>query len=1814
MYTALYRRKPGQSSLASNLPNSHTINTRAPQHPKDNVNEASTNEKGTRSHIVSEKTAVESRTEDAVKTRSTITRKTSELKSRRQDGRHAGRPGTSHRHRDHPRPHGKTSATDEVIRGNVTVECPSTAKIVRIFTSSTFTDTWHERNALMESAYPALKEVCQQQGYEFQVVDMRWGVRDEATDDHMGTELCLREIDLCKKLSTGPSFVTFLSHKYGYRDFPNKIEATEFDKLFAAVEEEEALMLLKTWFKRDNNAVPPTYFLQPISSILPEFRDENEEKRKSAKTAWYDQNAIMQKALVKAANQTLDTKAAHRYVMSVTEAEITRGIAESEDRLSSCLWFHRHIDAIDKQEPGYILSRYKECLGPEERVKESQVLLADLRDKRLPVLLSSDNHKKYNIEWTESGVDPTKSKRHEAYIKQLCHDFTEDISKKVMQVIEDRKRTDLANPLYGEIVEHTVFCQAKCKAFHGRQETLDLITKYLQGTSRTPFIVHGPSGCGKTSIVAMAATLALQSFNSKAGMVIRFIGTTPDSSTIGALLSSVTSQIWRIYGDDEDQELPADIKELAKIFQEALNMANSNEPLVLLLDSLDQFDPSGGARQLFWLPKQLPDNVKIILSTLPEPQYESFPRLQEMYSERNNFLKVPKLADKDVEGILTKWLNVSHRDLTEQQRQVVLGAFQKCPLPLFLKLSFDEACRWSSFASQSETTLQPSIRGSINALFSRVEGLHGKILVSRALAYLTLSKTGLTESELEDILSCDDDVLNDVYMYWTPPVRRLPPLLLVRLKADLGQYLVDRGADGVRVFFWYHRQFIEAATDRYCSDPQLNQVLHGALADFFAGTWANGKAKAYLDKKGNTETADRRAATQPDKFKTGYNLRKLNNLPYQRTEAKQLGQLKQECLLNFAFLLSKLQASGLRPILEDFIAARNVYPSDHELKTVGESLQLSQDALVSYPNELPSQLLGRIKLWDGLEDLLAGCKNAPNYFLEPDRPVLTEPGGQLVNCLAGHKKEVYGIDMTNDSDFIVTCAYDKSVKVWDVASGKLVRSMDDVGEDPEKVLLCCDDSVIIVHPDEHILGYDFKTGALLYDIHTEEGRLLFCVGGKGNSIIGTFYEKSVSLYAADTGTLLETVVCTLLEKKQEFTSNTVCAGSIRYMAVVDDDQHWVFILDLETSQFIRKKKIFEKFKDEDGDDEQYTIEALVLSLSGHRLYLSEMYKNDLQVYITDTMEQESVYPGNDRDSSERFKLTKDGKTLYFPNSDHVVLWDLHTGKRSAVLQQGLSMTDVVMKDMTTAVSYSDDRVVRIWDLTREAKSHSDGQESEEDIVDSKSLVGDDEADTGKEHTDAKEEEKKAKPIEIKRLMTLPNPRYVLLKASRRMTKYLQIYDLPLKRVVRHIKVDLSPSKIIPLDDSMQVLVRVKRRLKVVDLSSGTLLRTFEGKMSENSSDFTLVSDKKEVACPTRGRKGIKLYDLTTGKTLAVMEAKNTKRFDDLRASEKGTVLIASTDDGPCYVFDVLTRTCLHAINPVQLNCDDIYINDAVVTNDGAYFVCQANTVPQKAPEESNTEYIPVCWDIQNNCFHKELVDYEYYLKYVKDGGNDDTGVDVFQLLDNRTIICNHNDAYIRVFDLNTGEMKKRIDGHLSAELRIGKAGPYFMSHGTYSEDNVFKMTDRTTFETIATFSPDYDIRDLALTEDGYHAVGYFREFNKPVLWSLVGGPEDDPHRKAYKPLSSYPDIYGADTVQLQLQLQKDTDKEEDPDDLDKDIDEVDSDTDDDNDDSPDKKDLDAMSSISGLSDLDLKSDMSDLDLDADDSWDEMEKPEKKTSA
>lgn len=354
---------------------------------------------------------------------------------------------------------------------------------------------------------------------------------------------------------------------------------------------------------------------------------------------------------------------------------------------------------------------------------------------------------------------------------------------------------------------------------------------------------------------------------------------------------------------------------------------------------------------------------------------------------------------------------------------------------------------------QAENSLYPSIfLGAVNALFERVEMQHGPLLVRHVLAYITASKSGLTSTEIEDLLSCDDQVLNDVYQYWTPPIRRIPPLLGVRIKSDLAGYLVDRGADGASVITWYHRQFIEAARDRYLSTEEERVFTHRALSDYFLGVWANGRKKPYKTSEGENLEADRFAPNQPwrfegDKKLKNFNYRKINELPYHLVLCKDAETLKRDVLCNFKFLLTCLEAYSLRDLVDDFdFALQNIV--DKDIQLVKETLQLSTFALLQHPAQLSSQLLGRIPNTesDHIKSLLHQAQNSWRPSLLPSAVCLTSPGGPLIHSMSGHRLPSSALSSSADGKLIASASADTTCSIWDVHSGRLVRTLEGVGK------------------------------------------------------------------------------------------------------------------------------------------------------------------------------------------------------------------------------------------------------------------------------------------------------------------------------------------------------------------------------------------------------------------------------------------------------------------------------------------------------------------------------------------------------------------------------------------------------------------------------------------------------------------------------------------------------------------------------------------------------------------------------------------------
>ncbi|CAF0730796.1 unnamed protein product [Brachionus calyciflorus] len=339
--------------------------------------------------------------------------------------------------------------TEEEIHNRIFVgdfeNLPSIAsKIVRIFTSSTFTDTAVERNLLMETVYPKLKEYCREQhGLEFQVVDMRWGVRDESTDDHKTTELCMQEIDNCQRLSLGPNFVVFLGQKYGYRPLPTRVLDSEFNMIIDILEDDDA-KLMQLWYKLDTNSVPNVFVLQPVSSIYKNFTNKAQKQlMEEDQSAWWKTMGQLCTIIRKGAARLLEAKKFsnednHRYNWSVTEQEVVRGILNFKNNPDHTLAFIREIRNINVKLFTHSAKFIDINFAARKIDDEAQKMLSLLRDVKVPEKLIASSIIPYSIEWSDN--EGINKEDHAAYLKEFCETFYSRIVELIERAISKRMK------------------------------------------------------------------------------------------------------------------------------------------------------------------------------------------------------------------------------------------------------------------------------------------------------------------------------------------------------------------------------------------------------------------------------------------------------------------------------------------------------------------------------------------------------------------------------------------------------------------------------------------------------------------------------------------------------------------------------------------------------------------------------------------------------------------------------------------------------------------------------------------------------------------------------------------------------------------------------------------------------------------------------------------------------------------------------------------------------------------------------------------------------------------------------------------------------------------------------------------------------------------------------------------------------------------------------------------------------------------------------------------------------------------------------
>ncbi|MGA7075126.1 MAG: AAA family ATPase, partial [Halobacteriota archaeon] len=751
--------------------------------------------------------------------------------------------------------------------------------------SSTFSDLIEERNALQREVFPRLRALCQEHGCRFQAIDLRWGVREEAALDQRTVPICIEEIERCQHTQLKPNFIVLLGDRYGWQPAPYEIQAALFDPIIQRVNAEDE-ELLQQWYKRDDNAVPAVFCLQPRTG---DYEDP---------ATWEPVERRLRSVLEAATSEMQISDAEHLdFFGSATEQEIYYGALNVPHADEHVFCFFRTIEGLphDTRAHGFI-----DLTDDGQLDRAASERLNHLKEELHAYL--PGNTFTYSAQW-QKGTTAETSPITTDHLAQLCEDVYSSLSATIINETDTFEHVDEIDQ---EQADHWAFADEHIAHFEGRKDILRQIAEYLGGDEQRPLVVRGVSGVGKSSLLARAARDACDRFGPAHGpcesVVCRFIGATPGSSDGRSLLESLLRQVSRMYGEDEGAA-PTDYEGLVKAIPERLALATPESPLIIVLDALDQLSRTDNAHLLAWLPAEVPPHVRLVVSILPGEALDALARR----GTPPLITDLPAMPPEEGRAVLERWLSEAHRTLQGQQREEVLTKFDGNGLPLYLRLAFEEAQRWRSYTPCEP--LSPDLHGIITDLFERLESptQHGQLFVAHCLGYLSAARRGLTEDELLDVLSRDEEVFDDftARAFHTPPERRLPVVVWSRLFFDLEPYLTERRADQTSLIGFYHRALAEGAAARYLAGHEH----HAALARYF------GDRRSHpLFKDAQRRMLDHRVASE---------------LPYQQRKGTLWEEL-QQTLTDLHFVEAKCAAGMTYDLITDYVRAREVLPGARE--------------------------------------------------------------------------------------------------------------------------------------------------------------------------------------------------------------------------------------------------------------------------------------------------------------------------------------------------------------------------------------------------------------------------------------------------------------------------------------------------------------------------------------------------------------------------------------------------------------------------------------------------------------------------------------------------------------------------------------------------------------------------------------------------------------------------------------------------------------------------------------------------------------------
>jgi nephrocystin-3 len=466
---------------------------------------------------------------------------------------------------------------------------------------------------------------------------------------------------------------------------------------------------------------------------------------------------------------------------SVTELEILHGVLRNPQMAGHAFFYFR--------DPAYIQSLPKKVR--DDFVSESPEEKEKLRKLKEQI-------RKSGLSVQENYPDP----------KALGELVLADLTEVIDQYWPEGSQPD---PLTREALDHAAFARSRERVYIGRKAYFDKLDAHAKAKGNQPLVILGESGSGKSALLANWTARYRESHH-KDLIIEHYIGATPASTDWAAMLRRIMSEFKEKLGLTED--IPEQPDALRSAFPNWLHMAAAKGKVILVLDALNQLEDRDGAPDLVWLPPVMPENVRLIVSTLPGRA------LDEITKRKWPVFKVEPLGVEERKELIRQFLGEYSRTLSPKRVDQIANAPQSAN-PLYLRVLLDELRLFGEHERLEERINYYLEAGTPYELYEKViirwendyEG--DSDLVGDTLSLLWAARHGLTESELLHALGKNSQPLPRAV--WSPLFLAMSDSLINR------QGLLTFAHDFLRI----------AARDAYIPTESHQHEAHIRLADYF---------------------------------------------------------------------------------------------------------------------------------------------------------------------------------------------------------------------------------------------------------------------------------------------------------------------------------------------------------------------------------------------------------------------------------------------------------------------------------------------------------------------------------------------------------------------------------------------------------------------------------------------------------------------------------------------------------------------------------------------------------------------------------------------------------------------------------------------------------------------------------------------------------------------------------------------------------------------------------------------------------------------